>query len=367
MNNMELSFPTFRSLTNRRIPLPAWWPSVTSEVQRQSLLRLIAVAIEEQIPLAPLLRAWSADERGAQQRRLQKLVKLLESGRTLASSVEEVPGLLSDEAVLALRFDLQSGTRTTAIRELLASLDEAPAGSGSRVRRVVTYCAAVVPMGLLVALFIQVKIVPVFQKILQEYEMPQPESMRSLRSFAELLSDYWLVVLVLVLAGLFLMFSTRGARFLRRSILGRWFWPLRGRHVADVLQLLSAAASAGRPLPGALSTLARYQFDPTIRSQLLFARNEVEQGTDVWESLATANLLGPSEVRLLKTAERIGNRPWVLKKIASAKRNHLAAKSERAAEFLLPAVLLVLGALVLWQALAIFEPLENLTHWLNAH
>lgn len=364
---MEFSFPTFRSLANRRVPLPAWWPSATSEVQRQSLLRLIAVAIEEQIPLAPLLRAWSADERGAQQRRLQKLVKLLESGRTLSDSVEQVPGLLTDEAVLALRFDSQSGTRTTAIRELLASLEQSPAGAGSRVRRAVTYLAAVVPLGLLVAIFIHIKIVPVYEKILGEYELPQPESMRSLNGLMHSLGAWWLLAFVLVLAGLFLMFSTRGGKFLRRSIVGRWFWPLRGRHVADVLQLLAAAASAGRPLPGALSTLARYHFDPTIRGQLLFARNEVEQGSDVWESLAAASLLAPPEVRLLKTAERIGNRPWILKKIASAKRNRLAAKSERAAELLLPAVLLVLGALVLWQALAIFQPLENLTYWLNAH
>ena len=56
---------------------------------------------------------------------------------------------------------------------------------------------------------------------------------------------------------------------------------------------------AGRPLPAAISTLARYHFDKSVREKLLFARNEIEQGADDWTSLTESRLLTPQEASAL--------------------------------------------------------------------
>src|SRR5687768_537430 len=112
----------FRKLApylQQRIPLPVWGLPTTTAQQQQSLLRLIAVAIEEHLPLAPLLRAWSEGEQGVRRVRLQRLVRLLESGKPLPDAVEQVPGVLPDQGILAIRFDSQTGTRTTAVRQWL--------------------------------------------------------------------------------------------------------------------------------------------------------------------------------------------------------------------------------------------------------
>jgi len=90
------------------------------------LLGLIALSIEESLPLAPLLDEWAKDERGVQRGRVRRLARLLHSGRPRADSLEEIPGILADEDLLAIRFDSQMGTRTAAIRR---RLDESkPAG-----------------------------------------------------------------------------------------------------------------------------------------------------------------------------------------------------------------------------------------------
>ena len=76
---------------------------------------MIAVAAEEQIPLCPLLRAWEDDERGIQQYRVRKLVKLMSSGTALADAVEQVPGILQANQKLAIGFGVRSGAIAKSI------------------------------------------------------------------------------------------------------------------------------------------------------------------------------------------------------------------------------------------------------------
>jgi type II secretory pathway component PulF len=364
---MESWFPTIRRLANFRVEwrLPSWWPLRSTAVQRRSLLRLIAVAIEENIPLAPLVAQWAQDERGVQQSRLLELAKLLEAGHSLPDAVEQVPGVLRDEDVLAIRFDAQSGTRTAAIRQMLPEPPVAAVNPGTRGRQTLGYICIVVPLALLMVSFLQLRIMPVFQKIFQEFGMRQPEAMNWSIGLARGFVQYWWLGAIALLALVWTMFSTRAGRFVRYSILHRLVQPLRELHAAEVLQNLGVALKAGRPLPGALSTLARYHFDPDVRHKLLFVRNELEQGEDLWQSLTNVGLLGPAEVRLLEAAERVGNRPWALAQIVGVKKRRTRRRFEWLAELLLPAVVLMLGVFVLVQALSIFQPLLTLIESLS--
>jgi len=365
--NMESWFPTLRRLANIRIEwrLPSWWPLHSTVAQRRSLLRLIAVAIEENIPLAPLMAQWAEDERGVQQSRLRQLAKLLEAGHSLPDAVEEIPGVLRDEDVLAIRFDAQSGTRTAAIRQMLPEPPIAGLNPASRTRRVLGYLFVGLPVALVLVSFLQLRIMPVFQRIFQEFGIRQPPAMNWSIALANLFVQYWWIGAVALLAVVWTTFSTRAGRFVRYSIVNRLVRPLRELHAAEVLQNLGVALQAGRPLPGALSTLARYHFDPDVRHKLLFVRNELEQGEDLWQSLANVELLGPEEVYLLEAAERVGNRPWALAQIVGVKKRRTRRRFEWLSELLLPALVIVLGVFVLVQALSIFQPLLTLIESLS--
>ena len=361
---MDSWFPTFRRFLDQPIWLPSWWPSYTSSVQQQSLLRLIVAALDQNVPLAPLLEQWAKDERGGQRRRVQRLAALLKSGRPLADAVEEVPGILRDEDLLAIRFDAQSGTRTAAARQML---DEPPPDSKSPLhaaRRTLGYLCVVVPVGLILIAFLQLRIVPVLQRIFQEFGLRLPEALVWSRPVVMTLLGYWWVGLVAFCVLLWCMFSTRGGRMVRNSLVGRWIGSTAQMQSADVLEKLSVGLNAGRPVASALSTLARYHFTPAIRHKLLFVRNEMEQGTGAWQSMAAVGLLTPAETRLLNTAEQLGNRGWALAQLAAVKKRRTEHRMRRAAELLLPAVLLVLGAIVLLQALTVFQPLIEIINGL---
>jgi type II secretory pathway component PulF len=356
---MESHFPTFRRLFNWSNQSFYLWPLHTTAAQRQSLLRLIAVATEENLPLAPLIETWALDERGVQKERLRRLARLLNSGTPLTDAVEQVRGVLRDEDVLAIRFGAQSGTLSATIR---AALDESASVSTSRpnrFRKTLVYGCTVFLIGLPIVAFIQIKVMPAFDQILNEFSMEQPAVAGWSTAVASFVARFWWLGALLVIVLLSTLFSAWPGRFLRHTVFGRMFRSLRELRAAEILHKLSVATSAGRPISGALSTLARYHFDPIIRHKLLFVRNELEQGADVWQSMTAVGLLTPQEVGLLRSAERVGNRPWALKQLADGKQRRTLRRLERMSDLFLPVVVFAIAAFVLVQALAVFVPLTQ--------
>jgi len=228
------------------------------------------------------------------------------------------------------------------------------------VRGDLFYAAVVTLVGIFIIVFVQLKIVPVFQRMFSDYSQPLPEIFLRSIDLARSVAIFWWVWLLVAVAALWCAFSTRTGRFLRRSILDRMLTPLRELYAADVLQKISIASRAGRPIQSVLSTLARYHFAPAIRHKLLFVRNEVEQGAEVWHSMQEVDLLNHAEMRLLNTAERVGNRFWVLQQLASVKKRRTERQLDWLASSVLPILVVALAGLVLFQAVTVLVPLVKL-------
>lgn len=348
-------FPTFRRFLAG--PGPTFgWPWRTTIGQQHSLMRLIAIAQEQQIPLAELLQHWAEDERGWQSGRIRRLVKLLADGKSLADAAEAVPGLLRDEDLLALRFDQQSGTRTAAIRMNLADGSPTDIEPWSHMRRSRAYFATVLLICLAVNSFMHLQIFPVLEKMLSEFGFESPAALRWATSLAW---HYVLIAMAMALLGLWL-FSGRVGRRVRQAIASRLFRSVHEIRAAEVLQYLDVAVTAGRPLPSAVSTLARYHFDPSIRHELLVVRNEVEQGLTVWSSMSDVGLLSPPEAEALIIAERHDSLGWTLQQLSNVKRTRVTRRAERIGELMFPICILLLAMIVMVQAFAVFIPLITL-------
>jgi type IV pilus assembly protein PilC len=359
---MVTMFPTFRRLTGIRAPFAPFWPWRTTRAQQQSLLRLIVAATEEDLPLSRLIDAWANDESGMQSNRLRRLAALLRDGTPLPEAIEEVRGVLGDEDVLAIRFGIQSGTLAATIRDTLDQ-PEAALGYGSpRFRKSIVYLCVVAVVAFAIVTFLMIKIVPDLRKIFQEFGISPPASLEWSVYLANMVADYWYLFVLAIIALWLLTLSSGPGRQLRLRMYSRLFRPLRELRMADVLQKLSVATQAGRPMAGALSTLARYHFDPTLRHQLLVVRNEMEQGADIWQSMGELGLLSVPEVRALETAERVGNRPWLLHQLAQVKKRRTARRFAHWSELALPIIIIALGAFVLLQALSVFESLLQIVY-----
>lgn len=352
--------PDFVKFNARSSLLRRCWPWRTTPTQSRSLLRLIAVAVEHQLPLAPLLESWSQDERGVQRRRVRRIAQLLQAGRSLPDAVEEVSGALRDSEVLAIRFGSQSGTLAATLASLQRDAVQRPAVP--RVRWTAGYLLLVLSLFFLIALFTYTKIVPAINNIIEDFELEWPTPLTWSINLGLAFEHYWWVIAISVSLLAWSFFSPRPGRFLRNKFLSKFFGPLRNLRAADLLEKLSITSAAGRPVSGAISTLARYHFDPTTRRKLLFVRNEMEHGADVWQSLERVGLLTAPEQNLLAAADRVGNRSWTLEQLAASKKRRIVRLAERLSELLLPLIVFLLGAFVLLQALSLLTPLVQLIY-----
>jgi hypothetical protein len=171
------------------------------------------------------------------------------------------------------------------------------------------------------------------------------------------LIDLGLIVLAVLVAGHWLKAPWR--RF-RRRVAPVLFGSVRSLRISQLLRRLSETCRAGRPLDGAVSTLARNHFDPTLRHKLLYARNELALGAGLWPSFHTAGLLSEKERRAIDAAERLGVTGWTLATLADARERRAVRRQTWLSMALWLAVVLLFGAFVLIQAIGMISFLSDL-------
>jgi type II secretory pathway component PulF len=214
-------------------------------------------------------------------------------------------------------------------------------------------------------MYFECNVLPKLDAIFNEFNLDLPAVTKSALGLSSILMNYWWLLILLFIVVLLLVLFAPPGRFARQEI-ARFLGLVRGRRSAGLLRLIAIASNAGRPISGALSTLARYHFDPTIRKKLLFVRNEIEQGADLWQSMKYVDLVTNADVRALDLAERVGNRSWVLSQLANAKNRRAARRMDRISQLMLPTIVVLMGMFVLFHAIALFSPLTHLIQGLAA-
>jgi general secretion pathway protein F len=340
--------------------LSPWWPADSLGSKQRSLLRILATAADGHLQAAPLVASLAAEHRGRYRAILLRLARRLESGMSLADALEQTPGALSDEGTLSVRFGSQSGILAESLTALLQERDFTEAQIRQRLIRLGGYLGGMFLAGALICTFLLINIIPLFKEIQHDFDATSPWAFRWLINVGQMLHSYGVFLFIgsclLVLA----LWGRWPRRFARRTLSSRWLRQVFEWRSANLLRRLAVAAEAGRPLPGALSTLARYHYDGPFRQKLLFVRNEVEQGADLWASMARTRILSSSESRALASAEDQESRTWTMRRLAGQKQHRITQQVDLAVDLLQPMAILLMASFVLLAALAIFQSLVGL-------
>jgi type II secretory pathway component PulF len=289
-----------------------WIPGSRIADQQATFLALLHGSLQESVPLAPMIRSLSREYPGSYQWKLIRVASLIEQGKDWLDAIEQTPGTLPDDSVLALRLGQQSGITNATLEQLRTeNTSELIEHEPQQWRSYLVYWFAVSFLIVSILSGITYFIIPTFLKMLEEFDMPNGQ--KNLLLYSHYIATPIRIGLGLLCLGILLSWS----QYIRS-----WFARLlripaasREKNHSALLGILANVVQHGRPMDGALSTLAKYHKNSALREKLLFARNEIEQGSDPWESLRSIGLLSETQTKTLE-GQSNQDQAWILRSLA---------------------------------------------------
>ncbi|EMI21896.1 type IV pilus assembly protein [Rhodopirellula maiorica SM1] len=354
---------------SRRWKLVPWWPSDTRSMCQQSLIRMLAVAMSQRLDISRIVGNLAQEHRGFYRWRLLRLSKRLGEGSSLIEALEQTPDVLTQDAVLMIRVATQNGTLAQTLARMAQQHDEPRNRRQAHLRQILIYGSIIAVVMTPILLLILISLVPMLLVMVSEVADPDgdfviPASLHLLNNVSAFVSGASLWLGIAFVLAVVLVFSPF-ARMVRRTV-SRSFPSANamGRN-AELLRMLADSVDAGRPLPAAVSTLARYHFDPRIRQRLLLVRNEVEQGAELWDSLAEARLITSAEASAITRLNSKSASGWMLRRLAQWKREQFDRRCDKWLSLVHPVLIILVASLVVLVCIGFFEFLIQLTQFVS--
>jgi type II secretory pathway component PulF len=227
------------------------------------------------------------------------------------------------------------------------------------------YLATVSVMLVTVLTFVMIKIVPSYQEIFEDFDLQITPVTQGFIAFSESVGVLLGIPILLTFVALTLGAAIIGILYLCDFPILQPVFDYIGvaQHQAHVLRLLAAWIARGAPLSKALAELEDGRFgypSPLIRRRLGDARRRILGGHEWTEALRRSALISASDAATLRTAQEVGNLPWAMRLIADRKLRLMAFRWSVIENVLFTAVILALGLVVFWYAVAMFYPITRL-------
>jgi type II secretory pathway component PulF len=330
------------------------------DVEKRSLMWVLAVAAEREVPLAEAARSFAADRTDEIGRRADRLADLLEQGMSLPDALRGSSNVLPIEVQLAARLGHESGHFKDAMKEAAREGGRMTAIWEPVVERMM-YIEVLLLVGMGVLMYVMISVIPTFRTIFEDFDTELPAMTQLAVQLSEhclTYSFFWSLVM-LGLTGLIVYGILCAAGLTRSEPIGvSWF--TRRFHGAIVLRSLAQAVERGHPLDSTFDLLALWYPRHHVRGRLLLAKQEIEEGANWCDALQRRGLVAPATAAVLRAAERVGNLPWALREMAESTMRRMYRRVTFLINLMFPLLILLIGYAVGFFVLAIMLPLITL-------
>jgi type II secretory pathway component PulF len=328
--------------------------------ENRTLLWCLAAAAERGIPLEQAARAYSLERSDELGIRAARLAQLLEGGTPLSLALAKTRVRLPLDTLVAVRVGIETGDLGAALAKIAKYDDDADTLLRSIFEKVF-YLGVVANVLIGILMFIMLKIVPVFARMFEEFELELPAATQLLVALTEFFIYYWFLLLpVLFWLPIFLFVGLLYyVGWLPRN------WPLINWFVLRldgslVMRCLALSVKQQRPVGEMIWLLANLYPKSSVQNRLMRAGNAVNNGEHWCRALRRGKLLRPSDVAVLTAAERSGNLEWALDEMADRSIRSLAYRIRLALSVLFPLVLFLFGLVIAFVVISLFMPLVDL-------
>jgi len=318
----------------------------------------------------PLVQAFEIVGSGHENAAMQKLILTIktdvEGGSSLAEGLAKQP-LYFDDLFVNL---VESGEQAGALESLLdkiATYKEKTEAIKKKIKKALTYPAAVLVVALVVTTILLIFVIPSFEDLFQGFGADLP-------TFTRMVIDLSLFVrtkgifIVMIIGGFvatFLYFQKRSRPF--RHFLDRVMLKLpvvgpilEKASIARYARTLSTMFSAGVPLVEALESVAGATGNIVYETGVMQMRDEVATGQRLQQAMENTDLFPNMVIQMIAVGEESGSLDEMSGKVADFYEADVDDAVDNLSSLLEPMIMAILGVLVGGLVVAMYLPIFKL-------
>lgn len=315
----------------------------------------------------PLVQSFDIVAEGADNASVKELVLTIKndvaSGVSLASSLSKHPKHFDDLFCSLVGAGEQAGTLETML-DRIATYKEKTESLKKKIKKAMTYPAAVVVVAVVVTGILLVKVVPQFAETFSGFGADLPAFTLMVLKLSEFTQKWWFIILAALIAAGFLYSGARQRShkfseatdrlMLRIPVVGEILYM---SIVARFARTLSTTFAAGVPLVDALTSVAGAAGSIPYHDAILRIREDVTSGQQLTTSIRTTNMFPTMLIQMVSIGEESGALDDMLAKVATHYEETVDAMVDGLTSLLEPLIMSVLGILVGGLMIAMYLPI----------
>ncbi|MBW1247479.1 type II secretion system F family protein [Pseudomonas tolaasii] len=347
-------------------PLPRFAPPI-KPADIALFTRQLATLLRAGIPL---LQAFDIIREGVDHRLLRELIQNLKqeiaSGNNLSAALRKHPRHFDELYCNLIAAGEQAGALETLLERVAIHLEKSQRLK-ARIKKAMTYPAAVIVVAGVVSTVLLIHVVPQFQSLFAGVDSKLPGFTLSVIALSEFLQRAWWMIALGLGGGLVgVRQAFQHSRDLRLRVdAGLLIAPLAGTllkksAVARYARTLSTTFAAGVPLVQALDSVAGATGNGMFKQAIERMRHDVSTGMQLHQSMAATGLFPGMAIQMTAIGEESGTLDSMLEKVA----NHYEADVDNLVDNLTslmePLIMVVLGGIVGALVIAMYLPVFQL-------
>lgn len=318
----------------------------------------------------PLLQAFDIIGEGFDNPNMRKMVDDIKqdvaAGNSLANSLRKQPQYFDDLYCNLVDAGEQSGALETLL-DRVATYKEKTEALKKKIKKAMTYPAAVIVVAVIVSAILLIKVVPQFQSVFEGFGAQLPAFTLMVIAISEVLQEWWLLVLggIFLLAFVLRHFYKKSEKFRDATDRGLLKIPLIGSilyksAIARYARTLATTFAAGVPLVDALDSVAGATGNVVFRNAVEKIKGDVSTGMQLNFSMRTTGVFSSMAIQMTAIGEESGSLDEMLSKVATFYEDEVDNMVDNLTTLMEPMIMAVLGVLVGGLIIAMYLPIFQL-------
>ncbi|OAI49259.1 type II secretion system protein GspF [Gammaproteobacteria bacterium SCGC AG-212-F23] len=296
--------------------------------------------------------------------------KVLE-GHSLAAAMREFPQAFSPLYTSTVAAGEKSG-HLDAVLNRLADYTEQQSQMRQKILQALIYPSLMVMVSIGIVIFLLEYVVPKMVAVYSSTKQTLPMMTEILISMSQFLQNYGLYLLLILIIAIYFFRRTLKsdaifrkkfhAFLLRLPVLGNSIKTVNTARFSRTFSILSAA---GVPVLEAMKISSELITNIPIHDAVVESVNRVREGANIHLALKQTTYFSPMSIHLIASGEASGQLENMLERAAINQDNEITRLIETALALFEPAIILLMGSIVLFIVLAVLLPIFQLDQFVG--